>query len=196
MSTPQSLSHPHLRDLQAALEAVNDRGHALKSLTEEQLSWSPAPGSWNILECLDHLITTDELYLPRIRKAIDAASPGDKEAPYRPSFFGKKFIEFISPDPKRKAKTFAVFEPQSGPNDVTLLERFLEHQEAVQALLRQADEVNLNRSKLASPVTRLMRFTVGEALTMLIRHQERHLQQAENLTRHPGFPATEASLSS
>lgn len=192
MPSPPSLSHPHLQGLQADLEAIDARVAALKARSPEQLSWNPQPGSWNVLECLDHLITTDALYIPRIREAIEKASPEGKADPYRPSFVGRKFIAFISPDATRKTKTVSAFEPHPALSDVTVLDRFLAHQAEIRDLLRRADGVNLNRVKLSSPVTRLLRLRIGEALTMLVRHQQRHLQQAQRVLERPGFPAAPA----
>lgn len=35
-----------------------------------------------------------------------------------------------------------------------------------------------------------LRLSLGEALTMLAVHEQRHLLQAERVTREPGFPRT------
>jgi hypothetical protein len=131
----------------------------------------------------------DVLYFPRIREAIEKASPEEKAEPYRSSLIGRKFIDFISPDGTRKAKTFSAFEPHPALDDVTILDRFLAHQQELRDLLRRADGVNLNRVKLSSPAVRLLRFRIGEALMMLVRHQQRHLQQALRVLERPGFPA-------
>ena len=185
-----TVAHPHLRTLLDDLNAVTAEAERLRAtLSEAQCIWKPEPGVWNVLECLQHLVVTDELYFPRIRAAIEKARGEGDSMPFRPSFFGKTFIRYVSPESKKKVKTLRLFEPPPTLTDVTVLQHFIDHQDELAALIRQADGINLNRNKLSSPASRLVRFSVGEGLTMLVAHQQRHLQQARRLTEHPDFPA-------
>ena len=38
------------------------------SLSAAQLNWKPAPKSWSVAQCFDHLITTHSLYFPEFER--------------------------------------------------------------------------------------------------------------------------------
>ena len=187
--TIETVAHPHLRKLLADVAATTAEVEQLRAdLSDEQLAWKPEPGVWNILECIRHLMIVDGLYFPQIQGALDKATRGDGSAPYRPSWFGRTFISYVSPESTRKIKTLRLFKPPPALTDVTVPAQFVLQQEAFLHLIREADGVDLNGNKLASPASRLIRFTLGEGLTMLATHQRRHLQQARRLAEHPNFP--------
>ena len=192
METPASIetvAHPHLRKLLDDLNTVTAETERLRAtLSDAQCIWKPEPGVWNVLECFHHLIVTDELYYPRLHAVIEKASREGGSTPFRPSSFGKTFIRYVSPGSQRKIKTFRTFEPSPALTDVTVLQQFVDHQDELTALIRQADGINLNRGKFSSPASRLLRFSVGEGLTVLVVHQQRHLQQAQRLTQRSDFP--------
>ena len=184
----ETVAHPHLRKLLDDLNTVTAEVERLRAtLSEAQCIWKPEPDVWNVLECFRHLITTDELYFPNLRAAIEKAPREGSSAPYRPSFFGKTFIRYVSPESTRKIKTFRMFEPPPALTDVAVFQQFIDHQDELAALIRQADGIDLNRNKLSSPASRFVRFSAGEGLTLLVAHQRRHLQQAQRLTEHPDF---------
>ena len=192
MEPPASIEtvvHPHLRTLLADVTTVTaETGRLRATLSDAQCIWKPEPGVWNVLECFHHLIVTDRLYGPRLRAAIEKATRDGGSTPFRPSFFGKTFIRYVSPGSKRKIKTLRLFEPPPALTDVTVLQQFIDHQDELTALIHQADGINLNRGKFSSPASRLVRFSVGEGLTVLVVHQQRHLQQAQRLTERSDFP--------
>jgi hypothetical protein len=188
-ASQETVTHLHVRKLLADVADTTAAARRLRAvLTDAQLAWKPEPGVWNVLECLQHLITLDTLYFPRIQAALRKASREGGDAPYRPSFIAKTFIRYVSPKSTRKVKTLRLFEPPPALTDVTVFARFDEHQAAFSQLIRQADGADLNGNTFSSPATRLLRFTLGEGLTMLVAHQQRHLQQARRLTERPDFP--------
>ena len=44
---------------------------AFGDLSSEQLNWKPAPSAWSVGQCIDHLITSNELYMVNIQKVAD-----------------------------------------------------------------------------------------------------------------------------
>ena len=52
----------------------------------------------------------------------------------------------------------------------------------------RSDGLPLNGPKFASPVTRLVRITLGEVLSLMVSHTERHVGQALRTRDAPGFP--------
>lgn len=192
MSTDTStlrLTHPHLQWLlDDAREVTANIEHLRTHYSDEQLCWSPDENTWSVAAGIDHLHVMGEAYFDRIRTAIRDSAPSPEERTFDPSFQGRSFIHFVSPESRFKIPTTETFEPKSGA-EASVLDRFLEQQDELYDLLREADEVDINDAKLTSPAMRLARFTVGEALTIIVAHERRHLQQALTLTRHADFPS-------
>ena len=186
-----SIHHLHLVSLLKDTAEVLRATEALfASLSPEQLIWKPERKAWSILECFDHLLTTNNAYLPRIREAIGKATATGVEnlVPYKPSWFASKFIDSMRPGSSFKVKTFGVFKPKSKPNDLGVTQKFIAQQQELLGLIKRADRCDLNGVKLSSPANRLIRFSIGEALTLLVVHQQRHLLQAQNVQLLGHFP--------
>jgi hypothetical protein len=54
--------------------------------------------------------------------------------------------------------------------------------------LRQANGLDLARARVASPLTRWLRMSLGSSFALMVAHERRHLAQARRVTRAPGFP--------
>ncbi len=190
MPDVQPLAHPHLRALLADAEATHAETERLRdTLTGAQLTWHPGPGVWSVADCFEHLRKTDRAYCPRIAEALERTEPG--EAPFRPSWFGKRFLRFISPDSSFRLKAPKAARPKETPPSAgaDALDRFLDQQAEVMDLLHRADGRDLNGGKFPSPLAGIVRFSVGEGLTLLVLHGQRHLGQALRLTERPDFPS-------
>lgn len=177
-----------MRDNQRVVAEVQE---LFARYSPEQLNWKPDPKTWSIVECLNHLSVTMSLYYSVLKDAIEGLRLRKqiRRRPFRPTWFGKMFIRFVSPQSPRKLKTVRVFEPEVGDLSVADVKAlFLDMAEKYEALIRMADGYDLNGKKISSPASRWVRFTPGEALWLLGVHNLRHLQQAQNLTRHPQFP--------
>ena len=185
--------HPHLADLTHRSAASTKRiVEARAALSPDQIIWRPDEGTWSFLDCLEHLVLSGDRYAPFIGPAIESGnrSSTSGEAPYRPTWFGKLFIRSVGPDGKRAMRAPGIFKATGGATDGGLVERFVEVQTRIGGWIRRADGVPLNGPKFRSPVTFLVRLTIGEGLTLLVAHTERHVNQALALTRRSDFPAS------
>ncbi len=180
--------HQDIEEVQRASEAL------FASLTPRQLTWKPARRKWSILQCFDHLLVTNGLYMERLYEAIQKGKVSHAEAisPFKPSWFGKKFIDSLRPESKLKIKTFRVFRPANTPEDLSVTTKFIAQQKSLLELIKLADHCDLNKARLSSPANRLIRFSVGEALTILVVHEQRHLLQAQNIQLLADFPEFQA----
>lgn len=157
-------------------------------LSAAQRLWRPAPDRWGVADCCEHLLTVNALYLPRLGAALDAAPPPDPAldaAPWRPTWFGRWFVGAAG-EGGRPIRAFAVFRPPPPAPDAP--ERLLAQQDALRALLDRAAGRDLRAPRVASPLSRLIVLRAGEALEMLVAHQERHLAQARRVAAAPDFP--------
>ena len=160
-------------------------------LTDEQRRWKHSPGVWSVAECIDHVRSTNAAYRPNLARAIEAAKRNAASGePYRPGKIARWFHAQIDPDrSKRKVRGPALFRPTMHPSDPAILERFLDEQKNVERLLSASEGVGLNRTKLSSPATKLLRLSIGEAFETIVLHERRHLRQARAVLEKSGFPA-------
>ncbi len=185
-----SLSSPHLGQWYADAEYVTDAAQALlRGLSPGQLTWKPAPKEWSIAECFDHLVVVNNLYYPRIEAAIANAREQrlSENKIFRPSLFGRLFINSMRPNAPIKARTFKIFEP-SAAADEAIQHTFIDQQATLLGLIQQADGLDLNTAKVFSPLTNFIKFSLGEALWLLVVHEQNHLQQAQNVRASSDFP--------
>lgn len=184
MGTP---AHHHLSSLAHHARAVTRAAEELtRGLSEEQLLWRPAPDTWGIADCLEHLMAVGDAYYPRVREALEEGTEAEPDHEYRPRLFGRLFIFSAGPEGKLPVRARGPFiPPPAGPDAPA---RFVQHQEQLLELLGDAGGVDLNRNRITSPLMRFLVLTLGECLEMLVRHQERHLAQARRVQEAEGFP--------
>ena len=157
-------------------------------LTLEQLNWRPRPEAWSIGQCVEHLYSTNVVYL----QAISAALEGQKQAPVdeiHPGWFGRWFIrKFIEPgEASAKARAPKKIVP-SGEVGCEILELFVRSNAEAREVVRRASEFDVNRIRFRNPFVGVIRFTVGTGLMIVARHQVRHLMQGERVRESAGFP--------
>lgn len=189
---PDKLRNSTLQQLVHDVKHINRQTeHLVQSLSLQQLTWQPAPNDWSIAEVYDHLVVTADLYYPKIADLIERTKKAGlhETGPYRPGLFGRLFIYSMSPRSSMKIKTFKIFEPRSS-GSAEAISTFLQQQELLLGFLVQADGLNLNRLKLTSPLTRLIRLSLGEALSLMVSHQQLHWVQIDNVQHAPAFPRT------
>lgn len=178
-------------DLLAQLDAADAQARTVvQGLTETQLNWKAEPRSWSIGQCLEHLSMSNELYT----RPIVAALPGRARKPVEkitPGWFGRWFLNsFIDPDTQKiKAKAPGKIRPVASRLDASILDRFLASNAGVRAAIALARDVDVNRVRFRNPFIPIIWFTVGTGLLLLVRHDRRHLLQAERVRANPSFPA-------
>jgi len=171
-----------LTDLQTAVAEVRATVHAdFTALDLALLNQRPAPSSWSILECLEHLNRYCRYYNPVFAKALAQqpalAAPG--AVAY--SWLGKKSVALVLPTNTQKKATLKHMNPLGSQLGRHTLAEFDQHQAQLLALLAQAHTADLNRKAVPIEFFRLLRLRLGEALEFVVRHEQRHLQQAQRV---------------
>jgi hypothetical protein len=157
-------------------------------LTDEQLNWQPAPGSWSVGQCLEHLCITNEAYLSPISAALEDRpySPVEQITPGR---FGRWFIRnFVEPSPKSKRVPAPPKIRPAARVDLGVLDRFLSGNKSCRELIIRERGKNVNRIRFWNPLVPGIRFTVGTGLEIIVGHERRHLLQAERVRDAVNFP--------
>jgi hypothetical protein len=182
---------PELERFEREREALRqDAEKRFADLTPPQLDWRPAPGVWSIGQVVEHLVTTNALYASKMEEAIREARARGRlgQEPYRPSLVGGWLVRTMT-SPRRYPAP-GVFRPSSGSGRdwKAEIERYRGLLDQLGRLLQETRGVSLNRAKVVSPVTRLMRMNLGDAFSLWLAHDRRHLGQMQRVREHPDFP--------
>jgi uncharacterized damage-inducible protein DinB len=167
-----------LAQLQREAEQTTEDVRMLVSgFSDEQLNRRPDAESWSIAQCLEHLVLTGEAYHPRVNDVLEKSGSGRK--PYRPTVFGRLFLAMGGPRVRLPLKAHRLFQPSRDaiPDSAG---RLIEQQAELIDLLSKAEYADL-RTRVPAPHLRLLSLNVGETLTMLVRHQQRHVAQAQRV---------------
>src|SRR5688572_23985223 len=186
----QELANPSLLKLRRDAAAISKEFQELaEGLIEDQLHWSPRYQAWSVAQCLEHLtVTGQEYHLPFQVALRQARLNARSHVPLRPSPLGKWLIESAGPRAGRRLAAPKKLAPTSTPAEGAL-DRFLIGQRLLMAFIEEADGLAINRIRVAAPISRVLRISLGEALALTTAHARRHLEQARRVRQHPRFPA-------
>jgi hypothetical protein len=176
--------HPQLEIVRAEFVAAQDRLHRLAEVVPEA-EWNcrPDPARWSIAECVGHLNLTAEAYLPLLQDALERAERLSRSAPKR---YWRDPVGWIlwrtqGPPVRHRVKTIAQFVPGSDQRPGELLAEFERLQRAQVACVHRANGLPLGKVWVRSPFDPRLRYNTYACLTILPRHQHRHLWQAEQV---------------
>jgi len=158
-------------------------------LSPEQLSFRPASDAWSAAQCLEHLNIYGRHYLPAIEKAIHQGKANGKKPAqdFNTGWLGAYFTQLMQPQQggvlksKMKAPKNAV--PAAQPDPQRMLAEFIDQQEKMLALLRDAATVHLNDLRVPISLSPWIRLKLGDTFGFVIAHTERHVLQAERSIR-------------
>ena len=187
---PLSLA-PEIGEFRKQFEQISADSDALVApLSDEQFAWQPAPESWSVAQCIDHLNVTARQYLPMLDEGVaDAIRRGLYSAgPYSYNWVGRLMVYLVEPTTRLRGKAPKAFQPAPGRPRHDVMAAFRAYQVQYVDRLRQANGLNLARARVASPVARWVRMPLGSGFAMMIAHERRHLAQARRVLSAEGFP--------
>lgn len=152
----------------------------VKFQSEDQhiLAKPAANGGWSIIQCLAHLNTYGDYYLPRIEKALTHFS-GKSVETFTSAWLGTYFIKMM--DPSKSAKKYKAANLHLPPAELdgqAVIATFIHQQESLLGYLQLATMVDLNAIKIPISISKLIRLKLGDVLQFMVVHAERHIQQA------------------
>ncbi len=147
----------------------------LSSLDEASLTIRPSTGWWSVGQIAEHLVVTHALYFDEMEAAI-AKSPKrpSSDAEHKPTFFGKFLLKNVGPDANSPAPR--IFWPSEQPPSDIMAKLKADH-ERLMDMINRSGELDLNAVKMPSPVSKMIKINLGDALLMHALHGERHIQQ-------------------
>jgi uncharacterized damage-inducible protein DinB len=167
--------------LLAANRAVIGRMRdTVTGVAADALTRRPVDGGWSIAEILEHLIVSADSYLDSLRTILQQKdlTRSQSDRTWKPSLMGGLLAQSLR-NP-RKLPAPKSYKPGASPRPRVLAE-FLARQEEVGRLIAEARTMDWQRVRMRSPVLPIVRMNLGDALTILVVHAERHAGQIERV---------------
>ena len=158
-----------LSELVSYLDETHREMHeAVAGLTESQASTPPDPARWSVLECLEHVIAVERLFLGRLQTAERAAAPApDKERE-------RSLAERVADRSERRQAPEAVRPSGRFPNLHAAIDAF---DAAREETVRFARDRRQELYSLATSHPRLGPLNGYEFLLLIAAHGRRHAAQ-------------------
>jgi len=175
---PTQASNELLRDLEERVEQDLETAiRVFQNLTPAVLNAPSASGGWSIAQCLWHLNSYGDYYLPRVEAEIQ--NGGQPSPVFSSGWLGAYFTKMMKPgENMKKMKAFKSHTPPTQLDAQQVVAEFIRQQEWLLKLLREARGVNLNRIRIPISISRWVRIKLGDVLQFFIMHSHRHVVQA------------------
>ena len=176
--------HPQLQQVADEYRSAQARLHELVwAVPDEQWGRRSDSARWSVAECVAHLNLTSLSYVPLLSHAVSRARMLEGRPPgrYRRDPIGWLLWATMGPPVRVRIKTIARFLPSSLAAPALLVQEFDRLQAAQLDLLTQADGLPITQVRVTSPFNARVRYNLYSCITILPRHQHRHLWQAERV---------------
>lgn len=161
-------------------------------LSDTQFNWKADPAKWSIGECFAHLNQTAKRTIPILDEMIarGRAKGWTGHGPFALGLVERTFVKSLEPPPRLRAKAPKRLQPVvAGTLSVSEVSReFLAWQEALDERIGLSDGLDLLRVKGPSPAVPLVRWSLSAMFAVTLAHERRHVWQAREVRKHPGFP--------
>ncbi|MCP4443284.1 MAG: DinB family protein [Aureispira sp.] len=166
-------------EVQAIIDTLEQN---FSQLPLESMNWQESPKKWSVAQCFEHLNIYCDYYFKVMKDLMDS-SPKTKGGDYdcQSSWLGRKSIESVDPKNKKKIKTMGRFNPKLPEIRENGIQVFLEYQQKFLGLLKEAEQVNINKIKVPIEFFKLLKLRLGDCIEFMVAHQQRHMQQALNV---------------
>ncbi len=178
-----------LDQYQEQIEKIKaDAGELTRGLNESQFNWRPAPEQWSIEECLAHLTMVGQWELRAIEQAIDRgrASGLTGSGPFSYGAIDRFIVDMTLPPVRTQLPTPKRFIPLHGQPLTAIMPTFLHVQSMFQLQMGRAEGLDLARVKVATPISRFLRMSLGAMFAQAAAHEVRHMEQARRVREKLG----------
>lgn len=174
-------SEQFIQDLVEQTRRIINQAEQLKTFDLNTLTWKANQTSWSILECIEHLNLYGNFYLPQIENQLKNSNT-KADPVFKSGILGNYFAQSMLPKEKlNKMKTFKDKNPLNAKLDKTVIDKFLNQQIELLDLLNQSRNVSLNKVKIQTSISRLIKLKLGDTFQFFIHHNIRHLKQIERI---------------
>lgn len=174
----------------ALLEELKNRtgqhlqyAESLLLVPEDELNFRTTTDTWSALECLEHLNRYGNFYIPEISQRISSSKTTSKPD-FKPGILGNYFAQTMLPKDKlNKMKTLKVMNPIHSQLNKEVVNEFIKQQKQLLDLLEKARPINLEKTKTAISISKLITLKLGDTFRFVIYHNARHIAQAERVVK-------------
>jgi len=168
----------------------------VETLSHDQRKWKPNEDTWNVDEIIAHLLEYARYYHSAFSKKIDTTIFKDPKEEFISSPLGKSLWKGVklgnAKNVKRKMKASKMYNPLFVPSIVydNVLTDFIKSQHTLLSIFQAAKTVNIRKTKVRTSIANVIKIRIGDAFLFIVYHNQRHLQQIDNLIHHPNFLST------
>lgn len=170
----------HIRSTCTYLAEIADEVSGALGGQEALLNIKPSEKSWSGAECLEHLISTNNTYLPTLAALASGTYRSGLWARHSPfsAYFGSWLIKNTGAVVINRYKSPPVWQPVNSHVAGGIVSRFLAHQNALIAQIALLNDKMTAGTYMASPASPLITYSVKDALEIIVAHERRHIAQA------------------
>jgi hypothetical protein len=170
--------------IQSLLEQTRqiiNQAEKLKTYDLNTLTWKENETSWSVLECLEHLNLYSDFYLPQMEKEIKNSTT-KTNIEFKSGMLGNYFAKSMLPKERlNKMKTFKDKNPLNSNLDKAVIDKFINQQIKLLDILNQSRNVSLNKVKIQTSISSLIKLRLGDTFQFFINHIIRHLKQIDRI---------------
>jgi hypothetical protein len=163
--------------------AVSD----FQNLSPEALVKPEMDGKWSVAQCLEHLNSYGDYYLPAVEHVIANVNLNHRKQVdfYQSGWFGNYCIQLM--EGSQKFKAFKKHVPPLGLDGHAVVARFIQQQEGWLRILEQCNAIDINHIRVPISISKLVTLRLGDVLGFVKAHDERHLMQAKRVLKTIGI---------
>ena len=159
---------------------VNDSIKIFQNLSGEVLLKPAVNGGWSIAQCLWHLNSYGDYYLPKIKSGL--AKNYLTNPDFKSTWLGRYFTRILKPGADmKKYKAFKDHVPPVGMDPHKIVAEFIQQQELLLSYLKQARQTDLNKIRIPISILKWVKLKLGDVFQFIVAHNERHMQQAKKI---------------
>jgi hypothetical protein len=177
---------PELELYRQQFESIRQQARELTAgLDEARFNWRPGPAAWSIEECLAHLTMVGQWEIVAIERAIGRGRERGitGRGPFEYGAIDRFIVDQTSPPVRDPMPAPEHFVPLHGQPLTAVLPTFLHVQDQLMLQLERAEGLDLRRVKVATPISRFLKMSLGMMFAQVAAHERRHLAQAMRVHR-------------
>lgn len=174
-----------LTGLQQQTESfLNDAIQQWQMLPPSVMLYKETADKWSAAQCLMHLNSYGNYYLPAIAKTLDEALLKQwlSKETFKSSWLGNFFTELMLPKGAagtvKRMKAPRNHTPLANDNSDDSIATFIDQQEMMLQLLEKAKAIDLLKASTPISISRFIKLPVGDTFRFLTAHTYRHVLQA------------------
>ncbi|MFT4738761.1 MAG: hypothetical protein ACJAZM_003180 [Cyclobacteriaceae bacterium] len=173
--------------IQALEQHREDLSAHFGQVTQHTINWKPNEDSWSIAENVDHLITVNNSYLKLLTSLGNGKykKPFLGKIPFIVRLFGRLIVQSVQPANQKKTPTFPLWRPSTSNHSLEIITDFKANQLLLIDWIRTHQNLVDQNPVISSPANAHIVYYLQTALTIIVTHQSRHIQQASQPTAQP-----------